>query len=80
VKYAYPSPEKGLVWVRFVREKDELLLSVRDSGRGLPDDIESRSGGGLGMKLVKSLVTQVHGELVTLGPPGTVFQITVAAA
>jgi two-component sensor histidine kinase len=79
VKYAYPPPDRGLIWVRFVREKDGLALSIRDYGRGLPDNIESRPGGGLGMKLVKSLVAQVHGELVTLGPPGTVFQITVAA-
>jgi two-component sensor histidine kinase len=80
VKYAYPPPERGQILVRFVRERDKLLLSVRDSGIGLPDSAESRSGGGLGMKLVKSLVSQVHGELVKLDPPGTAFQITVAAS
>ena len=80
VKYAYPPPNNGQILVRFVRERDRLLLSVRDSGTGLPDNTESRPGGGLGMKLVRSLVAQVHGELVTLGPPGTAFQITVAAS
>jgi two-component sensor histidine kinase len=80
VKYAYPSPDKGLIWVRFVREKERLLLSVRDSGPGLAEDTEGRPGGGLGMKLVKSLVTQIQGEIATFGPPGTAFQITLPAS
>ena len=79
VKYAYPSPDHGLILVRFVRVGDRLVLTVRDSGRGLPAISESRPGGGLGMKLVKSLVAQVQGELVMLPPPGTAFEITLAA-
>jgi PAS domain S-box-containing protein len=79
VKYAYPPPDKGLILVRFVRVGDGLVLSVRDSGRGLPGHAESRVSGGLGMKLVKSLVAQVQGKLITLGPPGAAFEITLAA-
>mgnify|MGYP001555597223 CR=1 FL=1 len=79
VKYAYPPPSRGLILVRFVRVEDRLVLSVRDSGRGLPDGAESRPGGGLGMKLVKSLVAQVQGPLVALPPPGTAFEITISA-
>jgi two-component sensor histidine kinase len=77
VKYAYPHPDRGQIWVRFMRERDGLLLSVCDSGGGLPEDIETRPGGGLGMKLVRSLVSQVQGELVSIGPPGTAFKITL---
>jgi two-component system CheB/CheR fusion protein len=77
VKYAYPPPDKGLIMVRFARVGNGLVLSVRDFGRGLPGNAESRPGGGLGMKLVKSLVAQVNGDLSMTGPPGAAFEIRV---
>jgi two-component sensor histidine kinase len=76
LKYAYPPPAEGLIWVRFVRAQGGLQLSVRDSGRGLSADA---NGGGLGMKLVAALAAQVKGKLVVLSPPGTAFEITLAA-
>jgi PAS domain S-box-containing protein len=77
VKYAYPPPAGGAIAVRSARDREALVLSVRDFGRGLPNGDGVRQGGGLGMKLVKSLVTQVNGELVTTGPPGAGFEIRV---
>jgi PAS domain S-box-containing protein len=79
VKYAFPPPVGGVIEVRIAHEANGLLLSVSDNGRGLPADHESRVGGGLGMKLVTSLVGQVRGELLVRGPPGTVFEIRLAA-
>ncbi len=79
VKYAYPPPDKGLILVRLLGEGDGFRLSVRDFGRGLPDPVESPLGGGLGMKLVRSLVAQVSGELSVTGPPGTSFEMRVPA-
>ena len=79
VKYAYPLPDKGLILVRLVADGDGFRLSVRDSGRGLPERAETPPGGGLGMKLVKSLVAQVDGELSMTGPPGSAFEIKVPA-
>ena len=77
VKYAYPPPAGGLISVRSARDGEALVLSVRDFGRGLPNGAGAGPGDGLGMKLVKSLVTQVNGELVTTGPPGVGFEIRV---
>jgi two-component sensor histidine kinase len=79
VKYAYPPPQAGEISVRFGRAKDGLRLSVRDRGPGLPPDRTGRPGGGLGMRLLPSLVAQVNGELVDLGPPGTAFEIKLPA-
>jgi two-component sensor histidine kinase len=75
VKYAYPFPLGGVISVSAVRDGDALRLTVRDVGVGLPDDIERRPGGGLGMKLIKSLVAQVSGELTRLAPPGAGFEV-----
>ena len=40
VKYAYPLPDKGLIWVRFKRDGDALLLTDSRLGRGLPADLK----------------------------------------
>jgi two-component sensor histidine kinase len=77
VKYAYPLGATGQILVRSSRDGDQLLLSVQDFGQGLPSEAESRTGGGLGMKLVKALVAQIDGHLATLGPPGAGFEIRV---
>jgi two-component sensor histidine kinase/PAS domain-containing protein len=74
VKYAYPPPETGPIDVRFRREGDDLLLTVRDAGRGLPTDADRRKGG-LGMRLVRSLVEQIGGELTVRGDSGAYFEI-----
>ena len=79
VKYAYPPPAGGAISVRLARDGDGLRLSVRDQGRGLPQDVAPRPGGGLGMKLIRSLVAQVGGQLSTSGPPGAAFEISLPA-
>jgi two-component sensor histidine kinase len=78
VKYAYPEG-RGPVYVRSTREGDRLLLSVRDLGRGLPRGAGQKPGSGLGMKLVRSLVAQIGGDLVSSGPPGTIVEVRVQA-
>jgi two-component sensor histidine kinase len=77
VKYAYPEGQGGPVYVHSTREGDGLLLSVRDLGRGLPRGAGQKPGSGLGMKLVRSLVAQIGGDLVSGGPPGTTFEVRV---
>jgi two-component sensor histidine kinase len=78
VKYAYPEG-RGAVFVRSVREGDQLLLTVRDWGRGVPEGAGQQRGSGLGMKLVRSLVAQIGGDVVSSGPPGTAVEVRVHA-
>jgi len=77
-KYAYPPPQKGSIRVCFARDGDELLLTVRDTGKGLAQGAEKRAKG-LGMKLVRSLVAQVGGELEAETGPGAAFTIRLPA-
>ena len=78
VKYAYPPPSRGSISVRFRRDGQNLLLVVDDQGRGLPSPGQDRSGG-LGMKLVGSLVAQVQGQLAVRRHPGAGFEIRLPA-
>jgi len=72
VKYAYPPPSSGPIEVALEREGNDLLLSVRDEGVGLP---ASGGGTGLGMRLVRSLAGQAGGEFAICGGPGARFEI-----
>src|SRR6185369_14970159 len=55
-KHAYPAPAAGLIEGKLTQAAPGLLLCVGDNGLGLPADLPT---GGLGMRLVRSLVQQI---------------------
>jgi two-component sensor histidine kinase len=84
LKHAFPGDRSGLleVSVKYVLESVEsgqsldegwCELVVRDNGVGLQADFEDR--GSMGMRLVRSLVQQLHGELRVNAQPGAMFTI-----
>jgi signal transduction histidine kinase len=91
IKY---TPEGGVVTVRLERRGDTALLSVADTGPGIPDadrdrvlqrftrldQARSQPGNGLGLALVSAVAAQHHGRL-TLGDnaPGLVVTIELPA-
>lgn len=76
-KHAYPAPASGEIAVRLERTASGLVLSVNDSGQGLPNDI---SGPGLGMRLVRSLVQQIGGGLEIERGQGAAFHVRLPDA
>jgi two-component sensor histidine kinase len=71
-KHAYPPPRAGKISVQLKRTENALSLTVGDSGPGLPKEVESSR---LGMRLVRSLVQQIGGELVIEHSPGATFHL-----
>ena len=51
-----------------------LELEIGDAGQGLPEDLGARNGG-LGMRLVNSLVTQIGGQLEVSHHSGATFRV-----
>jgi two-component sensor histidine kinase len=78
-KHAYPNGRRGPIQVRVGRLDDTVArISVRDEGSGLAPDFEITKGNGFGMRLVKALVTQTHGQFrIEQHPRGTEFVLEI---
>ena len=76
-KHAYPEGKPGHVTVRLTRADEETVrLSVRDEGAGLPTAFDIEGSGGLGLKIVRALLTQTGANLsIHRRQPGSEFVI-----
>lgn len=86
-------PSGGSIRLNARREGERVVAEVRDSGIGMPEDVQARvfepffttkgeHGSGLGLALVFAIVEQ-HGGTITLESApglGTTFQIVLPAA
>jgi PAS domain S-box-containing protein len=75
LKYAFPEGSSGELRVGFARKGDKYLLSVSDSGVGLPEDFEIEKADTMGFLLVKSMVAQLGGTLEIEKISGMSFKI-----
>jgi PAS domain S-box-containing protein len=85
-------PDGGLIAISAAARGDRVVLTVRDTGTGMDAATQARifepffttklSGSGLGLILVKNIVTNHHGEIAVVSAPGagTTFTITLPAA
>jgi two-component sensor histidine kinase/sensor domain CHASE-containing protein len=76
LKYAFPAGRVGTIRVRLRREAGGLVLTVSDNGVGLPQTVDLSSPVTLGLRIVNSLVAQLHGTLSVDGGPGASFSVT----
>ena len=75
-KYAYPDKPTGFVEVK-VRRRDDggVKLSVCDQGQGLPENWNSSSTKGLGMQLIRAMLSQIEGSMEVDSQNGTCFTV-----
>lgn len=74
-KYGHPNT-KCEVWIEVVAAAEEILVSVRDKGIGLPPNFEPTSQKGLGMRLVNAFAKQLAGRLeIRRHNPGVEFTL-----
>ena len=72
------------------REEDDAVVSITDSGKGIPDEIRERifepffttkgmgEGSGLGLDIVRKIIDRHQGEIEVDSQPGkTVFSVLV---
>ncbi|MGB9980057.1 histidine kinase dimerization/phosphoacceptor domain -containing protein [Methanobacterium sp.] len=61
--------------VKFVKNNGEYIFEVKDNGIGLPDDFNVEESASLGLRLVNSLVDQIHAQMIFDRINGTRFTI-----
>lgn len=73
-KHAFPAGTPGEIEVVIARSGGVIRLDVSDNGRGFDSRVD-RSGRGLGMRIVQSLVDDLAGELSRQEGPGTTWRV-----
>jgi two-component sensor histidine kinase len=71
-EHAFPDGEPGSIVLTAERDGDDLVVRVRDDGRGLPGGFDPAASTGLGLQIVRTLVTsELHGTLEMGSPEGS---------
>ncbi len=75
LKYAFPEGRAGTITISMRREDREYTLVIGDDGIGMPDDLDCRKSGSLGLQLVDTLNEQLEGSIGMSQANGTWFKI-----
>lgn len=62
LKHAFPGELTGEIFIRFDQRGSRCLLSVSDTGVGVPDRVNPATATTLGLRLVRTLTAQLDGE------------------
>jgi two-component sensor histidine kinase len=74
-KHAFPDNCTGCITIEMVVNEDEVILSVRDTGVGIPANLESKRPGSLGLRLIQMMAQQLQGTLALHSAEGTSVEI-----
>jgi PAS domain S-box-containing protein len=62
-KHAFPGRKNGTISISFHQTNGNIHIRIEDNGCGIPKDVDMYQTASLGMKLIRSLVTQLEGTL-----------------
>lgn len=74
--HAFDEATNGVVQVMIDRDSEDYIIEVKDNGRGLPTNLDEKEKQHLGLKLVKLLVSQMHGTFEITDYKKSTFRIT----
>lgn len=77
LKYAFPEGKRGEIFIRVNKEVHTLTVLFRDTGIGIPEDLDWRNTPSLGLRLVTTLVDQMNGTVELDRSTGTVFTMVL---
>lgn len=76
-RHAFEDNDDPEIRLSLVSKGDRMArLTVSDNGKGVPDDLMGGSAGGLGLKLVKALASQIEGDMEFDNEDGFCLDIT----
>ncbi|TYP89990.1 sensor histidine kinase [Blastococcus xanthinilyticus] len=68
-EHAFVGGEPGTIELVAERDGDDLVVRVRDDGRGLPPGFDPAASDGLGLQIVRTLVASELGGSLAMGSP-----------
>ncbi|MBN3959350.1 PAS domain S-box protein [Nostoc sp. NMS8] len=76
LKHAFTDQQVGTISIALRNAGNNIEMTIRDNGIGLPDNLDWRNTDSLGLSLVHDLVTeQLEGDITLERNHGTVFKI-----
>jgi two-component sensor histidine kinase len=76
IKYAFAKSEDGVIAISLSHISDsQILLSIADNGRGLPDDFDAKRGASMGMELLQGLTDDLGGSFSIETDHGTHIKV-----
>lgn len=76
-KHAFKDQEEKTIAIKFIEDAKYLNLSVQDNGKGVDKDLLEVTTSSLGISLIKSLSTQLDGELIVENNNGALFKLKI---
>ncbi|MCE5214925.1 MAG: sensor histidine kinase, partial [Methanobacterium sp.] len=76
LKYAFPEYQEGILTIELQPIKKGYELIISDNGVGIPEEIDFNTESTLGLRLVKSLISQLDGTIQLERTNGTKYTIT----
>jgi len=77
LKHAFTDDKHGEILIQAVYHSDnKFTLTIKDNGRGIPEDVDFNKSKTVGFNLINSLVRQLGGNLKINRNEGTEFNIT----
>jgi PAS domain S-box-containing protein len=81
LKYAFPAGKSGTISVSLSQENGDVMsLIVKDSGIGLPTNLDLKNIKSLGLQLINDLINQLGGSLIFVRGKGTEVRMRIPIA
>jgi len=78
LKYAFKDMEEGEISVAMKQRENELLLQVKDNGKGLPAGFDISKLQSFGFKVIRAFAQKLKAKLVIDGSHGTDVQLVIS--
>lgn len=75
--HAFDDEMTGVIQILIDKNMDEYIIEVKDNGIGLPYNLEDLEKKNLGLKLVKILAKQMHGNFSIVNRKKSYFRVTI---
>lgn len=76
IEHAFPQQEKGTIWVKLKEQGDQLRVTIKDDGIGIPDSVFNKKQASMGMTIIQTLIRQLNAEKEFKNENGTELTLT----